>query len=144
MWGRRLPELRPQHLRPQHLVVEAELAVELLHGGRVRGQVDHGVDALDLLRDLVRQPAAAPHVDLLDGAAGGAHDVEVVVEQRRDGPLLEVRVEDDPELVVAHGEENLLWTRRPRALRGRRDAGTPWRRTARGYSIDGAPAVRKP
>src|SRR4051795_4649003 len=55
-------------LGAQHRLVEAELAVQLLGDIRRRGHVDHGVDALGLLLDVVGQPAAAPDVDVLDGA----------------------------------------------------------------------------
>src|SRR5579875_3718942 len=57
-----------QNLRPQHSLVEVQLAVEFAHRVRIRGQVDHGVDALELLVDAVGQPAPAPHVDLVDGS----------------------------------------------------------------------------
>src|SRR6476659_4599655 len=58
-----------QHLGAQDGLVEVELAVELLDRVRVGGQVDDGVDALGLLGDLEREPATAPDVDLLHGAA---------------------------------------------------------------------------
>ena len=63
-------------------------------------QVDDGVDALGLLVDLEGEPATAPDVDLLHGPAAVADDVEERVEAGSDGPLLEVGVEDDHELVV--------------------------------------------
>ena len=55
--------LGPQDLGPQHALVEVELAVELLDGGGVRGQVDDGVDAFRLLVDRVGKAALTPDVD---------------------------------------------------------------------------------
>src|SRR5690606_29078131 len=51
-----------QDLRPEHDLVEAELAVQLLGGRGRRGEVDDGVDALGLLRDVVGETAAPPDV----------------------------------------------------------------------------------
>jgi hypothetical protein len=107
-------------LRAQDRLVEVELAVQLLHDGRLGVQVDDGVDALDLLVDLEREPATAPDVDLLDGPAAVADDVEERLEGGSDGPLLQVGVEDDHELVVTQVTHLLLWTTRPRTFRGRR------------------------
>ena len=58
--------LGAQDLGPQHRLVEVELAVQLLDGGGLGLQIDDGVDALDVLVDLVGQAAPAPDVDLLD------------------------------------------------------------------------------
>src|SRR3954452_3732180 len=101
----------PHHLGAQHRLVETELAVELLDGVRVRGQVDDGVDALGVLGDLVGQATPAPHVDVLDAAAVLADDVEVLAERRLNRPLLETRVEDDHHFVFTHSGLHLLWTR---------------------------------
>src|SRR3954452_251860 len=115
-----LTQLRPDDLGAQDRLVEVELAVQLLHdrGGSV--EVDDGVDALGLLVDLERQPPPAPHVDLVHGAAAVADDVEERVERGSDGPLLEIWIEDDHELVVTQQTHLLLWTMRPRTIRGRR------------------------
>src|SRR3954464_625592 len=94
--------VRTQDLGAQHGLVEVELAVELLDGGGLGLEVDDGVDALGLLRDLERHPATAPDVDLLDAAAVVLHDGQELVEGRSDGALLDVGVEDDHELVVTH------------------------------------------
>src|SRR6476469_4385866 len=94
--------VRTQDLGEQHGLVEVELAVELLDGGRLGLEVDDGVDAFGLLRDLERHPATAPDVDLLDAAAVVLHDGQELVEGRSDGALLDVGVEDDHELVVKH------------------------------------------
>jgi hypothetical protein len=56
--------LWPQDLGPQHALVEVELAVELLDGARLRGEVDDGVDAFRLLVDLVGKTALSPDVKL--------------------------------------------------------------------------------
>ena len=72
-------------LGAQDGLVEVQLAVELLDRGRLGRDVEDGVDALDLLVDLVGQPTAAPDVDLLDGAAVLADDAEELVERRGDG-----------------------------------------------------------
>src|SRR4051812_27373091 len=115
-----LAQLGAEDLRAQDRLVEVELAVQLLHDGRLGVEVDDRVDAFSLLVDLERQPAPAPHVDLLHGAAAGADDVEERVERGSDGPLLEVGVEDDHELVVTQQTHLLLWTMRLRTLRSRR------------------------
>ena len=72
--------------------------------------VDDGVDALGVLVDLVGQPTAAPDVDLLDGAAVVADDVE---ELSSDGATVRssrLGVEDDHQFVVTHAVTHLLWT----------------------------------
>jgi hypothetical protein len=91
-------------LGAQHGLVEVELAVELLDGGRLGLEVDDGVDALGLLGDLVRHPATSPDVDLLDAAAVLGDDGQELVERGSDGALLDVGVEDDHELVVTHAD----------------------------------------
>src|SRR5690606_20525358 len=92
--------LLAEDLRAHDGLVEAELAVELLRGGGGRGEVDDGVDAFRLLLDLVGQATAAPDVDLVDGATVGADDIEELVEARTNGPLIELRVEDDHQFVL--------------------------------------------
>src|SRR3954466_9965531 len=103
--------LGAHHLGAQHGLVETQLAVELLDGVRLRGELDDGVDALGVLGDLVGQATPAPHVDVLDAAAVLADDVEVLVERRFDRPLLETRVEDDHHFIGTHSGLHLLWTR---------------------------------
>src|SRR5579859_6192292 len=113
----------PRDLGPQDGLVEVELAVQLLHGGGLGGQVDDRIDALGLLLDLVGETALAPDVDLLDLAAVAGHDLQELVERRLNGALLEVGVEDDHDLVMTHGRRSLLWT----------DAATvfPWQEVPR-------------
>src|ERR1700722_6751345 len=120
IWG--LAVLGPQDLGPQHALVEVELTVELLHGGGVRGQVDDGVDAFGLLVDRVGKPTLPPDVKLADLAAVGGHDLEEPLKRRLDRPLLEVRVEDDHDFVVAHSRSSSGLTR-SRSFRDRRLAG---------------------
>src|SRR5690242_5982512 len=115
-----LAQLGAEALRAQDRLVEVELAVQLLHDRRLNVEIDDRVDAFGLLVDLERQSAPAPHVDLLHGAAAGADDVEVRVERGSDGPLLEVGIEDDHELVVTQQTHLLLWTMRLRTHRSRR------------------------
>src|SRR6201986_3783700 len=57
MGGLGLTVLGPQDLGPQHALVEVQLAVELLDGRRVRGQVGDSVDAFRLLVDRGGEPA---------------------------------------------------------------------------------------
>src|SRR5580692_5340545 len=114
--------LGPQDLRPQHALVEVELTVELLDGAGVRGQVDDGVDAFRLLVDRAGKPTLPPDVELSDLAAIGGHDLEEPLKRRLDGPLLEVRVEDDHDFVVAHARPSSGLTR-SRSFRDRRHAG---------------------
>src|SRR5581483_11997066 len=52
--------VRAQDLGPQHRLVEIQLPVQLLHRGRVRLQVEDGVDALGVLLDLVGHAAPTP------------------------------------------------------------------------------------
>ena len=86
----RLVLVGAQHLGPQHRLVQAELTVKLGHRGRIGLHVDDRVDALGMLGDLVRQPATAPDVDLVDGSAVLADDVEERLQRRGDGALVEV------------------------------------------------------
>src|SRR3546814_12087819 len=44
----------------------------------------------------------------------------VLVEGRLNRPLFKAGVEDDHDFISAHSGLHLLWTRRPRSLRGRR------------------------
>src|SRR5689334_20699768 len=98
-------------LRAQDRLVQRELPVELLDRRGLRRQVDDGVDALGVLLDLVRHPATTPHVDGLDRAAVLADHVEVLVERRLDGALVETRVEDDHHFIGTHSGLHLLWAR---------------------------------
>src|SRR5690349_7271769 len=67
---------RPDQLGAQDGLVQVELPVELLREVRLGLHVDDGVDALGLFLDLVGELAPAPDVDVLDGAATLADDVE--------------------------------------------------------------------
>src|ERR1700761_3232888 len=83
------------HFGAQHRLVEAELTVEFVHR-RGRGlQVDHRVDALGMLRDLVRQPALAPDVDLVHSSAILSDDVQKGLQGRGYSALVESGVEND-------------------------------------------------
>ena len=73
--------------------------------------VDDGVDALGVLLDLVRHPATTPHVDATRRATVLADHVEVLVERRLDGALVETRVEDDHHFIGTHSGLHLLWAR---------------------------------
>src|SRR3954468_7322505 len=99
---RLLLRVRSDELGAQHGLVEVELPVELLDGGRLCGHVEQGVDALDLLPDLVGETATAPDVHLLDRAAALAHHAEELVEGWSDGALLEIRVEDHHQFIATH------------------------------------------
>src|SRR4051794_23857287 len=109
-----------QDLGPQDDLVEAELAVELLGGRGRRAEVDDGVDALGLLLDVVGKPTTAPDVDLVDRATVGLDDRQVLVERRSNGALLDLGVKDDHEFVLTQAHTPLLWSSRPRSIRGRR------------------------
>src|SRR6476646_9393686 len=89
-----------QELGAHDRLVEAELAVQLLGRGRLRGEVDDGVDALGLLLDVVGQTTTAPDVDVVDGAAVLRDDGEETLHRRADGALFGLRVEDDHEFVL--------------------------------------------
>src|SRR5690606_1060792 len=75
---------------------------ELGHGFGLALDVEHRVDALALLVDLVRELAAAPDVDLLDRATGFTYDPEILLEAWGDGALLGLRVQDHHDLVTTH------------------------------------------
>src|SRR3954470_23135672 len=92
----------PDELRAKHRLVEVELPVELLDGGRLRRDVEDRVDPLDLVVDLVGETAPAPDVDLVDAAAALADDPEELVEGRRDGAFLEIGIEDDHQFIATH------------------------------------------
>src|SRR5688500_12595191 len=98
-------------LRAQDRLVQRELAVELLDRRGLGRQLDDGVDALGVLLDLVRHPAPTPHVERLDRATVLADHVEVLVERRLDGALVETRVEDDHHFIGTHSGLHLLWAR---------------------------------
>src|ERR1700728_4515537 len=111
--------LGPQDLGAQHALVEVELTVELLDGRRLGVQVDDGVDAFRLLVDRVGEATLPPDVELADLAAVIGHDLEKPLERRLDRALLEVRVEDDHDFVVAHARSSSGLTR-SRSFRDRR------------------------
>src|SRR3954453_4518565 len=94
--------LEAQDLGAQHGLVEPQLAVELGDGGRLAGGLEEGVDALDVLLDLVGEAALAPHLDLLDRTAVRTDNVQEGLQRRLHGALVETRVEDDQQLVVTH------------------------------------------
>src|SRR3954452_16227659 len=81
-------------LGPEDRLVQRELTVELLDGVGLGVEGHDGVDALLVLLDLVGHAASTPDVDGLDRPAVRTDDVEVLVERRADGALLETRVED--------------------------------------------------
>src|SRR5690348_3518092 len=91
------------HLGAQHRLVEAELAVELGYRRRLGLQVDDDVNALGMLGDLVSQAALAPDVDLVDGPAILADDVEERLQGRGNGAFVERGVKNDHDFVWTHG-----------------------------------------
>src|SRR3954452_20620205 len=109
-----------QDLGPQDDLVEAELAVGLLGGRGRRVEVDEGVDALGLLLDVVGEPTTTPDVDLVDSPTVGLDDRQVLVERRSNGALFDLGVKDDHEFVLTQAHTHLLWSSRPRSIRGRR------------------------
>src|SRR3712207_5058230 len=72
--------VRAHLLRAQDVLVQVELAVQLVDGGWIGRQVDHSVDAFGRPRDRVGEARTTPQVDLLHGAAVLADDVEELVE----------------------------------------------------------------
>src|SRR3712207_3958422 len=122
----------PDDLGAEDRLVEPELAVELLDRRGLRTQVDDRVDAFVVLVDLVGQATLGPDVDALDLSAVLTDDVEVGVEGRGDGALVEAGVEDDHHFVGAQGRSHLLRTQAATVV--------PWqegccaRRTARSRS----------
>src|ERR1700691_2298551 len=112
--------LGPQDLGPQHALVEVELTVELLDGRRLGVQVHDRVDAFRLLVDRVGEPTLPPDVELADLAAVVGHDLKKPLERRLDRALLEVRVEDDHDLVVTHVRPTSSGLTRSRSFRDRR------------------------
>src|SRR5699024_1012308 len=80
--------------------------------------------------------AASPDVDVLHAAAVLTDDVEKLLEGRLDRPLFEAGVEDDHHFVGTHSGLHLLWTRRPRSLRGRRALRSSSGCTRRGRRAD--------
>src|SRR5262245_37012893 len=84
-----------------------------------------------MLGDLVRQPAFAPDVDLLDRSAVLADDLEERLQGRGDGAFVEGGVKDDHDFVWTHG--NLI-TSSGLYGHGRSVAGgSPASATAPGY-----------
>src|SRR5262249_26709253 len=65
-----------------------------------RLQIDDRVNALGLLVDLEREPATAPDVELLHRATRGPDHIQVLIERRGHGALLERRIEDHHEFVM--------------------------------------------
>src|SRR4051812_10907255 len=59
----------PDDLVTEDVVGQPERAVELVHGRRLRRDVEQDVEPLGLLGDLVGEPTLAPLVDTVDRAA---------------------------------------------------------------------------
>src|SRR5699024_10819038 len=93
----------PQDLCPYHRLFEVELAVVILDGVRLGGQLYYDVDAFGLLFDLLSDSPLTPDVQLVDLAAGTAHDVQQSLNGRGNGALIQARVEDDHHFVLTHG-----------------------------------------
>src|SRR5690606_24615664 len=72
-------------LRPQHRLIEPELAVELRDGPGLAGQVEDAVNACALVVDVVGEPTPAPDVHLLPAPAGVTDGREVLLQRRGDG-----------------------------------------------------------
>src|SRR6476469_991969 len=103
-----LSDVGPDDLRAQHGLVQAQLTVELLHGGGLGAQRDDGIDAFGVLVDLVGEATTSPDVDVLDAAAVLTDDVEVRVDRGRDQALFEIRIEDDHYFVSTQSSLHLL------------------------------------
>ncbi len=78
-----------QDLRTKHRLVQTQLTVELLDGGRLGGDVDDRVDAFGVLRDLERETTLAPDIDLVDIAAVLADDIQERIQRRGDSALVQ-------------------------------------------------------
>src|SRR6478735_12374828 len=76
--------------------------------------------ASDMERSGVGAQDLGPHVDLVDSATVGLDDRQVLVERRSNGALLDLGVKDDHEFVLTQAHTHLLWSSRPRSIRGRR------------------------
>src|SRR4051812_36388440 len=113
-------DLGPHQLGAQDRLVQVELPVELGDGRGLGIDVDDRVDALELLLDLVGEPATAPDVHLRDVATGPGDDGQEPVERGSDGPLLQLGVEDDHQFVVTHGDPPLLGSERLQSVCSRR------------------------
>src|SRR6266568_2462468 len=98
--------LHAQDFGPQDCLVQAELAVELMDSVWFSHHVDDGVNALGLLVNLIGEAPSAPDVDLVDAAAPGGDHIQQLLQRWLDSAFLEIGVEDDHHLVVAH-EKNL-------------------------------------
>src|SRR5215217_4636763 len=112
--------LGPHQLGAEHRLVQVELTVEFGDRGGLGIDVDDGVDALDLLLDLVGQATPAPDVDLADRATGLGDHGQEPIERGSDGALLELGIEDDHQFVMTHGEPHLLWSQRLQGICSRR------------------------
>src|SRR6201998_3454406 len=119
------------HLGAQHRLVKAELTVELGYRRRLRLRVEDDVDAFGMLGDLVGQPPLTPDVDLFDGSAVLADDVEERLQRRSNGAFVERGVKNDHYFVWTHGN---LTTSSGLCGHGRSVAGgSPASATALGY-----------
>src|SRR5215211_5173453 len=105
-------QIWPDDLSPHDRLVDSELAIQLLDVLWFGGDVDHRVDALGLLPDFVRQPPAAPDVDVVDRPTTLGDYFQVPVERGLNRTLLGIRVEDDHDLVLTHALPHLLWSKR--------------------------------
>src|SRR5690606_17514718 len=92
----------PHQLGAQNGLVQAQLTVQLLCGGRRCGEVSHRVDALRLRLDLVGQATPSPDVQVVDGATFLGDHSEQLLQRRLEVPLVGLRIKDDHEFVLTH------------------------------------------
>ena len=90
------------------------MPVEVGHGLRARGELDHDVVALALVVDLVGEGALAPAVDGAGVAARAADDLEGPVEHTLDDGGIGGGLENGHDFVRPHVRRTSLWTGRMR------------------------------
>src|SRR5690554_1771703 len=105
----------PEDLVADGFVRETEEAIDLVEVGGLGDDLEHDVEALVLVVDLVGEPAHAPLVGGGDGASVGGGDLADPIDETSDDGFLELGVEDDHEFVRSHEERiTSLWTRQRR------------------------------
>jgi hypothetical protein len=139
-----LPDRNPSAEKAQNVVVQPQLALELLHHGRLGPHLEDRVGTLTLLLRVVCQPALPPVLDFGDVSAKPLEGLSELREQRGDLLVGRTRIGDQQNFIRPQNESppwafehvvkrlslpsmfragkaiNVQKERRPLATRGRR------------------------
>lgn len=115
----RLLFVATQELDAEHILIEAELAVKFACGCGSRLHIDDDVNAFRVLVNVISKLPAAPNIDLFQFAALIGDNLEQLLNVGRQITFVNVRRRM---IIISYSRmsTHLLWSKRPRSVRGRR------------------------